>query len=1054
VPEAAAHDRIEALLEGLNPPQREAVTHGEGPLLILAGAGSGKTRVLTHRIAWLVQTGQARHAELLAITFTNKAAQEMRERVELLLGRSTRGMWVMTFHAACARLLRSEAPRLGYTRQYTIYDQADSRRLVKRSIDEVGLDPKRFTPAAIQNQISAAKNWLRDAEAYRQQVDGFFDGKVAEVYEVYERELYSMNAMDFDDLLFRTVNVLELFPEVRARYSAAFRHVLVDEYQDTNHAQYRLLQLIAGEHRNLAVVGDDDQCLLEGTPVTMADGSTRLIEEIRPGDLVLSSYGSGDVRGARVTDVFSSQRTDGIRIRTRGGREIVSTPEHTHFAGFRRGLTPQLHMTYLMRSARRGCRVGVTRTYTDGELKPVIGLQRRSVQEHGLVGSQVLIDQVFAGVDSHEGGLRLVHDAGLDVEHPHHAPATHEGRRRNLTITLCADKRGRLVMHRVAMGGRDPDVRRQLESAGINVRDARGGNWRVETAFKDFEEAARLADRIRRVTDVTVRYTARLGAPTPSMKSSLPFMPACSVRPGMAMFTEDGGYDIVESVERVELDRPVYDLNVEHTHNFVAAGVLTHNSIYGFRQADIRNILDFRQDYPEAHVVRLEQNYRSTQTILSVANAVISHNRGRMGKSLWTDLGEGDPVKVRELDDEHAEARFVVGEIERLVDEGVSRAEIAVFYRTNAQSRVLEDTLVRREIGYQVIGGTKFYERAEIKDAIAYLTILQNPQDVVSFSRVANSPKRGIGQTSQSRVLAHATTMGIPVWDAAADPASVPGLGTAAIRAFERFMTTMTSLRERAQENVPVGDLLEAILQETGYLEALEAERTIEAQGRIENLEELVGAAREFDARGPLSGDGEATLERYLQEVALVADADSRRDDEGLVTLMTLHNAKGLEYPIVFMIGCEEGVFPHSRSLDEGSLEEERRLCYVGITRAMRDLYLTYARRRAVFGAQSYGLPSRFLSEIPPDLTDQQGALQAIGAVAAAGAPRPRAMSWSSATSDTPSVDYRMGDDVIHAAFGEGVVVGIEPGGIVVVRFASDGSERKLMAEYAPIQKR
>jgi DNA helicase-2/ATP-dependent DNA helicase PcrA len=1054
VPEAAAHDRIEALLEGLNPPQREAVTHGEGPLLILAGAGSGKTRVLTHRIAWLVQTGQARHAELLAITFTNKAAQEMRERVELLLGRSTRGMWVMTFHAACARLLRSEAPRLGYTRQYTIYDQADSRRLVKRSIDEVGLDPKRFTPAAIQSQISAAKNWLRDAEAYRQQVDGFFDGKVAEVYEVYERELYSMNAMDFDDLLFRTVNVLELFPEVRARYSAAFRHVLVDEYQDTNHAQYRLLQLIAGEHRNLAVVGDDDQCLLEGTPVTMADGSTRLIEEIRPGDLVLSSYGSGDVRGARVTDVFSSQRTDGIRIRTRGGREIVSTPEHTHFAGFRLGLTPQLHMTYLMRSARRGCRVGVTRTYTDRELKPVIGLQRRSVQEHGLVGSQVHIDQVFAGVDSHEGGLRLVHDAGLDVEHPHHAPATHEGRRRNLTITLCADKRGRLVMHRVAMGGRDPDVRRQLESAGINVRDARGGNWRVETAFKDFEEAARLADRIRRVTDVTVRYTARLGAPTPSMKSSLPFMPACSVRPGMAMFTEDGGYDIVESVERVELDRPVYDLNVEHTHNFVAAGVLTHNSIYGFRQADIRNILDFQQDYPEAHVVRLEQNYRSTQTILSVANAVISHNRGRMGKSLWTDLGEGDPVKVRELDDEHAEARFVVGEIERLVDEGVSRAEIAVFYRTNAQSRVLEDTLVRREIGYQVIGGTKFYERAEIKDAIAYLTILQNPQDVVSFSRVANSPKRGIGQTSQSRVLAHATTMGIPVWDAAADPASVPGLGTAAIRAFERFMTTMTSLRERAQENVPVGDLLEAILQETGYLEALEAERTIEAQGRIENLEELVGAAREFDARGPLSGDGEATLERYLQEVALVADADSRRDDEGLVTLMTLHNAKGLEYPIVFMIGCEEGVFPHSRSLDEGSLEEERRLCYVGITRAMRDLYLTYARRRAVFGAQSYGLPSRFLSEIPPDLTDQQGALQAIGAVAAAGAPRPRAMSWSSATSDTPSVDYRMGDDVIHAAFGEGVVVGIEPGGIVVVRFASDGSERKLMAEYAPIQKR
>ncbi|MGZ8635331.1 MAG: 3'-5' exonuclease [Solirubrobacteraceae bacterium] len=532
------------------------------------------------------------------------------------------------------------------------------------------------------------------------------------------------------------------------------------------------------------------------------------------------------------------------------------------------------------------------------------------------------------------------------------------------------------------------------------------------------------------------------------MNNSLPFMTAASVRPGMAMFTEDGGYDIVESVERIELDRPVYDLNVEGTHNFVAAGLVTHNSIYSFRGADITNILNFQDDYPDAEVVRLEQNYRSTQTILSVANAVITHNRGRMGKSLWTDLGEGDPVKVRELDDEHAEARFVVGEIERLVDEGVSRAEIAVFYRTNAQSRVLEDTLVRREIGYQIIGGTKFYERAEIKDAIAYLTVLSNPQDVISFTRVANSPRRGIGQTSLSRVLAHAQTMGVAVWDAAADPGSVPGLGTAAVRAFERFMATMAFLRERLEQQVPIGDLLDAILHETGYLDGLEAERTIEAQGRTENLQELVEVAREFDAASE-----DDTIDVFLQQVALVADADSRRDDEGLVTLMTLHNAKGLEYPIVFMIGCEEGVFPHSRSLDEGTLEEERRLCYVGITRAMRDLYLTYARRRAVFGAQSYGLPSRFLSEIPPDLTDREGGLQAIGAVAAQNA-RPRAMSWSSTRSEAPSAEYRMGDDVIHAAFGDGVVVGLEPGGIVVVRFASDGSERKLMAEYAPIQKR
>ena len=738
MPDAAVDD----LLAGLNAPQREAVTHPGGPLLVLAGAGSGKTRVLTHRIAWLVHTDRARPGEILAITFTNKAAQEMRERVELLLGRSTRSMWVMTFHAACARILRAEAPRLGYTRQYTIYDASDSRRLVKRCLDDLDIDTKRFTPGAVQSQISAAKNRLRDPEAYRQLVGDFFETTVADVYDLYEREMHRMNAMDFDDLLVRTVNVLELFPEVRARYAAAFRHVLVDEYQDTNAAQYRLLQLIAGEHRNLMVVGDDAQ------------------------------------------------------------------------------------------------------------------------------------------------------------------------------------------------------------------------------------------------------------------------------------------------------------------------------SIYSFRGADITNILEFEDTFPDALTVKLEQNYRSTQTILDVANAVIAHNRGQKPKSLWTELGGGDPVKVREMEDEHAEARFVVGELERLVDEGVSLSELACFYRTNAQSRVLEDTLVRREIPYQVIGGTKFYERAEVKDAIAYLTVLLNPQDGISFTRVANSPRRGIGQTSLSRVLAHADTMGIPVWDAAADPSSVPGLGTAAVRSLGRFMDTMAGLRARAEEGVPVGDLLEAVLHESGYLEALEAERTIEAQGRIENLQELVEVGREFDARADPQAD---TIDAFLQQVALVADADTRRDDEGMATLMTLHNAKGLEYPIVFMIGMEEGVFPHSRALDEGGLEEERRLCYVGITRAMRDLYLTYARRRNVFGAVSPGLPSRFLQELPADLLDEESRPAPRGAGMLG-----RASSWASAAAgaatsasgvgggrssggggEVPS--FRMGDDVGHPAFGEGVVTGIEPGGIVVIRFAKDGSERKLMAEYAPL---
>jgi DNA helicase II / ATP-dependent DNA helicase PcrA len=425
---------------------------------------------------------------------------------------------------------------------------------------------------------------------------------------------------------------------------------------------------------------------------------------------------------------------------------------------------------------------------------------------------------------------------------------------------------------------------------------------------------------------------------------------------------------------------------------------------------------------------------------------------------------------VRELEDEHAEARFVAGEIERLVAEGTSRSEVAVFYRTNAQSRVLEDTLVRAQIGYQVVGGTKFYERAEIKDAIAYLTVLVNPQDVVSFGRIVNSPRRGIGATSMSRVIGWANTAGLTVWEAAADPEAVPGLGTAAIKAFHRFMGTMRVLRERAVGDAPIAELLNELLRETGYLEALEAERTIEAQGRIENLEELVNVAAEYDVRSADGADeeGEApSLAGFLQQVALVSDADTRQDDEGLVTLMTLHNAKGLEYPIVFMIGCEEGVFPHTRAIDEGGLEEERRLAYVGITRAQRDLYVTYARTRAVFGARSFGARSRFVDEIPPALTDR-AARPALGI----GGVRERATSWAPLGAGSGGgggdgsgwagagggsgggATFRLGEDVAHAAFGEGVVTGVEPGGIVVIRFAGDGSERKLVADLAPITRR
>ncbi len=870
----------ESLLEGLNDPQREAVTHGEGPLLILAGAGSGKTRALTRRIAYLVGTEQAHPSEILAITFTNKAAGEMRERVMELVGARAKAMWVMTFHSSCARMLRSDAERLGYTRGFTIYDDADSVRLVKRCIEELGVDPKRFPPRGIKRQISDAKNQLLDAEAFRIKVGSYFEQTAAEVYDLYEQRIHSMNAMDFDDLLFRCVNLFELFPEVLERYRNAFRHVLVDEYQDTNHAQYRWLRLLADGHRNLAVVGDDAQCLVAGTLVTMADGSRCPIELVKEGDEVLSW--DGGFVAARVTDAFASRASELVEITTRSGRRLVSTPEHAHFAG---------------------------------------------------------------------------------------------------AVT--------------ALGGYSPRISHS---------------------------------------------SAILTAP------ALPQCRAEAVEPGMAMLGDEGTYDVVERVQRLNAEASVHDLNVERTHNFIANGLITHNSIYAFRGADIRNVLEFENDFPDATVVKLEQNYRSTQTVLDAANALIANNRSQKPKHLWTDQGQGESVHLRELEDEHAEARFVAGEIERHVDGGGSRNDVAVFYRANAQSRVLEDTLVRYGVGYQVIGGTRFYERAEIKDALGYLTLLVNPHDVVAFGRVVNSPRRGIGDTSQARIVAHANTMGEPIFDVALTPEDIPGLGAAAVKAVGRFMDTMEKLRDSA-EGSSVGDLLEETLADSGYTDALRAERTIESEGRLENLEELVSVAREYDT----SAD-EPSVEEFLQQVALFSEQDGLSDDDGVVTLMTLHNAKGLEYDIVFMLGMEDGVFPHSRSIEAGDIEEERRLCYVGVTRARRELYMTHARTRAMYGGREWNVPSRFLGEIPSELTD---AAEQPSARKVAG-------SWGSTTpapppqriEPGPAATFALGDDVTHVKFGDGVVVGVEPGGLVVVRFASDGSERKLMADYAPLKKR
>ena len=709
----------ESYLADLNDAQREAVLATEGPLLVVAGAGSGKTRVLTYRVAHLIRTCGVKPSEILAITFTNKAAGEMRERLERMLGQTARAIWILTFHAACGRMLRREAERLGYRSTFTIYDDQDQVRLVKACLEELGKDPKRFSPRGIHAQISRAKNELVSPEEYAARVASFWDQTVAEAYELYQRRLHASNAVDFDDLLMLTVQVFERFPEALERWRKAFRYVLVDEYQDTNHAQYRLMQLLGGEHRNVCAVGDQDQ------------------------------------------------------------------------------------------------------------------------------------------------------------------------------------------------------------------------------------------------------------------------------------------------------------------------------SIYSFRSADIRNIIEFEKDFPGTQVVTLEQNYRSTNTILRAANSLIEQNTERKPKRLFSDLGEGEPVRAIEVEDEHAEARFVAAQIAQLVEHGLSGSEIAVFYRTNAQSRVLEDVLVRQGVGYQVIGGPRFYERAEVKDVVAYLQAIDNPYDAVSLQRIANRPRRGIGDASLARLQSYADAQGVSLWEALGH-AEEAGISGAPLRAVQQFQTVLQSLQAGALE-LEVPEVIERVLERSGYLDALRAERTIEAQGRMENLQELVGVAQEYQANAQ-----EPSLSGFLQEISLYSDQDAIRGEQSLVTLMTLHNAKGLEFRAVFMIGMEEGIFPHARSIEEQGLEEERRLAYVGMTRAQERLVLTHASARSLWGSRSYNLPSRFLDELPDEKIERH---------------RLQPASWSgygsptgvAPRSDAPSLST--GDSVRHETLGEGVVTGIEAGGVVTVRFASDGSERRLMLDYAPLER-
>ncbi len=725
------------LFAELNATQREAVAATEGPVLVVAGAGSGKTRVLTFRIAHLIRDLQVSPDSILAITFTNKAADEMRERVGHLVGGVVRSMWVSTFHSSCVRMLRREASRLGYRSGFTIYDDADSLRLLRMVTKDLDLDAKRFPEKAMKAVISNAKNELVDYESFADHGDGFYHEQVADIYRLYQQRLLEASAMDFDDLLMVTVELFAAFPDVLQHYQQRFRYVLVDEYQDTNRAQYMLVRQLTAAHRNLCVVGDSDQ------------------------------------------------------------------------------------------------------------------------------------------------------------------------------------------------------------------------------------------------------------------------------------------------------------------------------SIYKFRGADIRNITDFEKDYPDSRIIVLEQNYRSTETILEAANSVISNNTKRTPKHLWSDRGTGVPIVRFEGEDEHDEAGFVVDEVEKLQKDGFNLADVAVFYRTNAMSRVIEEVFVRRGVPYTVVGSVKFYDRKEIKDAIAYLKMLVNPSDEVSVKRIVNEPRRGIGSTTVAHVDRFAQAQGISFFEGLARADEIPQLNARAQKMVLEFVALHRMLRTKAEES-GVEAAVQAVLADTGMVEIYESERTIEAMGRVENLKELIGVAAEFEASNegaiiddePYDSLGNLRrLEVFLESTALISDIDEWDEGAGAVTLMTLHTAKGLEFPSVFIVGMEDGVFPHMRSLGEPEeLEEERRLAYVGITRAQDRLYLTSASQRMLFGGSSYNPPSRFLQEVPEALMEMAPRRQRRS-------PAERAASAGPRSTVSPG-QISPGDRVRHDKWGLGTVreiVGEGDRAEAEIMFDTQGKKRLLLT-WAPLE--
>jgi DNA helicase-2/ATP-dependent DNA helicase PcrA len=1130
--------RLVALVEALNPAQREAVTAPPEHRLVLAGAGSGKTRVLTHRIAWLMAVEGVSAQSVLAVTFTNKAANEMRGRIEQLVNVPVRAMWVGTFHGTAHKLLRLHWREAKLPQNFQILDADDQQRLVKRVLKGLDMPEDRFPPKMVTGWINAQKEEGRRPHQMADQGD-YSQRQLVRAYTAYQQACEAQGLVDFAELLLRAYELFRDQPAVREHYHRKFRHVLVDEFQDTNTLQYLWLRLLCGPEAKIFAVGDDDQCLVAGTQVMLADGSERPIERVRPGDALRSCFGRGEFGAATVRRVHRrSKRTPLVLARTVAGHQLCSTPEHTHFAGYLLGATPQLHFCYLMHKQGVGWRLGTSQTYTRGQAKPMVGFKQRCLQEHadalwvigvhateskarlqetllslryglpmqpfvarrggrgnGVVHDPLLIAELYASLDTDTAALRLLRDEDLSADEPHHRPQSRNSSRPKVMVTLCGDRRGARPMHRLGVVGNSASQRRALETAGFSVRPAKSGSlsWRVEAARADFgelmEQARRAADAIGGELVLQAHLTDR----------SLPFIRAASLRPGMAMVDAEGRLQIVESVERrAATTVSVYDLDVEPSHNYIANGLVTHNSIYGWRGAKVENIQKLPRDYPGIELLRLEQNYRSTGTILKAANGLIAHNSGRLGKNLWTEDREGEAIQLYAAYNEYDEAEFVVNRMRDYLDGHGRYSDLAVLYRSNAQSRVMEEMLIRARLPYRIYGGLRFFERMEVKDALAWLRLLVNRDDDGSFERALTTPPRGVGATSLEKLRAFAKQHELSLWKAARSGSAALGRTSGALGLF----LDQIDLLDQQTRELPLAAKMEKLIERSGLKEHYKKGSGLsrkggtdeQAEARLENLDELINAAKSFEKP---EEEGLDPVLNFLTHAALEAGEGQANAGEDAVQLMTLHSAKGLEFPVVFMVGLENGLFPSMRAVDEGNLEEERRLCYVGITRARQQLTISYAETRRIHGVEQICAPSQFLKEIPSETLVETRPRAAVlrssfgvqsgrgsyggGGFGGGGGGAPRSglgsgyehgNAWrerqqegynlsrpalsAKMTAEVGYGGYKLGQRVSHPSFGEGTILSFDGEGErtrVEIRFANAGTKWLMlaMAKLSPL---